>query len=843
MVYKLKLDWQYKKNYWFCPGVNIYSEDSIIRIDLKGFSNIVKISNKELLQTIKIFLEVIGEKETVFFEQRQKKTFLVFKISRPRIGKIIFEQALEVIENNKKLDNKLKSLIRKEWYKQSLNASAAIMYKRAKELNIPVWRYDDKHLLSVGNGEKTKMLRGSRSTLLSSVGTTIANKKSLTREILSKMGLPVAKGGIINSVSQGVSLAKNIGFPLVIKPVSGSHGKGVIVGIEEEKQLVQYLQQAFEKEDKLILEKQVKGDDYRILVIDFKFVAATKRIPANVIGNGKNTIRELVKKENNNPLRGKGHSKPLTKIEINQEVKRILQSKGKSLDYTPKKKEQVFLRKNANLSTGGEGIDVTDKISEENIAILERAARVTDLKTAGIDVITQDIGKSLYNSGAILELNASPGLRMHHYPSEGRTHDVAGRIYNMLFPNNNSRIPLIAVTGTNGKTTVTKFLAHILQESYDYVGWTTNAGAGINEKTVFKRIGCGAAGVRAVLQDKKTQTAVLETTQNTIWSGGLGFDWANVSIVTNLGVDHANTVYADSVEAVLKNKSLIVERTFTNGRVVLNADDKNTRKLSQKHEKIIWFSSKPEKSFVKKLIEEKKTVFCLQNEWIVKYQKENKERIIKAAEIPMSFNGKAVFNIENCMAAIAALWENQDFSISKDQIIEALKTFRINKQNPGRMNEFKVGSKTVILDYAHNSSGYRKVNDYLKRIKEQYSELVIVSRVAGDRLRKQIKEISEIIAESADKIYVKEPVKHMLRGAELGKITNIFKEELIKLNYPEKNINIVTDEIEANKRAVQEAEENALVFISLESTVLNMKEVLRKGEKPVFKKEEKNKKF
>jgi cyanophycin synthetase len=846
MGYKFKFPWKYKENYWFCPGVNIYGETPIFRVYLKELVlNLSKNKEKLLKDKIKKILNFLGEEERVFFVHKRKQDFLVFTVSRERIAKIIFEQAWEAVQKDKKIDDETKKILKKEWYQQSLNSSAAIVFNKAKELDYPVWRFDDKHLLVIGEGKYRKFIRGSRSSLLSSVGTTIAKEKSITREILTKLDLPMAKGRIASSVDEGVFLSSEIGFPLVIKPVSGAHGKGVKVGIKDKKSLKMHLKEALKEKDQVIIEKQVLGSDFRILVIDYQFVAAAKRIPANVIGNGESSIKDLINKENKNPERGRGHSKPLTKIEINEELKRVLKSKDLSLKSIPNQGEQVFLRKNANLSTGGEGIDVTDSVCRENIKIFERIARATDLKTVGIDVMADNLLKPLKSTqGAVLEINASPGLRMHHFPSKGKPRDGAKKILQMLFPKGQTRIPLIAVTGTNGKTTVTKLTSHILEQKYDNVGWSVNAGAGINKRKVFDRVGCGGAGARSILHDSKVEAAVLETTQNTIWSGGLGFDWVDSTVVTNIAEDHIGTIYAENVEGIINNKGLLVERTMAQGRVVLNADDENVRSLKKKSQaEVVWFSLKPEKKFVKQLLKKGAVVYAAQDGWIVELKANSSEKIIKIEEIPLTLSGYAEFNIANCLAATAILWNNRRFGIKKEQLIKGLRSFDINQNNPGRMNQIQVGNKKVFLDYAHNYSGYREVAKYLNGVKTKYSEIVVVPRVAGDRPDEQISKICKLIGEVADKIYLKEPVKVKMRGAEPGRITRLFKNFLLKNSFEKDKIFAVKDEIEANKTAVEQAKENALIYISLESTVENMQEVLQKGATPQFKTDRKNKSF
>src|SRR5690606_27791055 len=400
----------------------------------------------------------------------------------------------------------------------------------------------------------------------------LADDKARTKEILHEAGIPVPLGGVAHDLGEALALFRDVGAPVAVKPFDGNKGKGITVGVKNEEELVAAYALAHERSERVIVERAVAGRDYRVLVVAGKMVAASERRPCAVVGDGERTVAQLIEALNDDPLRGEDHELPLTKVKVDEALLARLERAGLSLEHVPAPGEEVVLRSSASLSLGAAATDVTDQVHPVTQRQCERAASLIGLDVCGIDLVTSDISQPL--DGGILELNASPGLRMHVAPSEGQARDVGGHIVDTLFPPGaTGRIPVCAVTGTNGKTTVTRLVGHLMAQTGERVGTTTTDGIHIGGDLV--RVGdlTGAASARTVLSDPTVGVAVLETARGGIFRRGLGYDWSDVGVITNITADHLGQDGLETLEDLVWIKSLVAERVRDGGTLVLNADD------------------------------------------------------------------------------------------------------------------------------------------------------------------------------------------------------------------------------------------------------------------------------
>jgi len=693
-----------------------------------------------------------------------------------------------------------------------LGPSTMAIKMEALKRGIPVTRVGNGSILRLGYGKYQKIIEGTISQNTSCIAVDIASDKILTKKILKDHGLPVPEGDVAYNEEEAISIAEELGYPVVIKPYNGNQGKGVHLNISNREEVVIAYRNAKNYSDLVMVEKQVKGRHYRVLVVGEKVVAVAERIPAHVIGDGVHTVKELIEIENKNPLRGNGHEKPLTKITVDAVSKMVLQKQGLTLDDVPRKGRKVFLRESANLSTGGIAIDRTDEIHPYNIEIAVRAAKAIGLDIAGIDITMEDIRKPLSaTNGAIIEINASPGIRMHHYPSKGKPRNVAKAIVDMLFPKGSkATIPIVSITGTNGKTTVTRMVAHILK-TYGYtVGMTTTDGIYIDDKCIYKGDNTGPKSARTCLADKNIDAAVLETARGGILREGLGYDLADVGVITNISEDHLGIDGINTLEDLAFVKALVVEAVKDDGYSVLNADDPMTPYLAKKAKgKIIYFSMYDNNLTVKRHIENggiavyvKEGVIVIANGQIVP--------VVRIEEIPATLGGKVLHNIENSLAAIAASY---GVKVPINIIAKGIKTFYPDTtHNPGRFNLFNIGSFRVLVDYGHNVEGIRKVIEAARKL--DANRLIGVIGVPGDRMDSSIFKVGEVCGKGFDFIYIKEDED--LRGRKQGEVAKILEEGAIKGGMDKKNIKIILKETEALKAAMHSAEAGDLIVVFYE---------------------------
>jgi cyanophycin synthetase len=704
-----------------------------------------------------------------------------------------------------------------------------------RERDIPVVRLGEGSLLQLGYGTKQRRVAATLTEATSCIAADIAGDKTLTKQLLDGVGIPVPWGGVARTEDEAVAVAAKIRGSVVVKPYNGNQGKGVALDLGSEKEVRAAFRVSANYSDKMIVEKFITGRHYRVLVVCDRMVAASERVPAHVIGDGKHTIAELVEIVNQDPRRGEEHEKPLTRIRIDPVVLFVLAKKGLNLESVPAWGQVVFLRENANLSTGGTAIDVTEQVHPDNRDLAIRAARVVGLDVAGIDMVTADISLSLReNGGAVIEVNAAPGLRMHLFPAKGIGRNVASDIVSYLFPEGTpSRIPIVAVTGTNGKTTTTRLLGRILEQLGLRVGMATTDGVFINGRKIIWGDTTGPHSARAVLCDPDVEAAVLETARGGILRAGLGFDRPDVAVVTNISEDHLGQDGIETVAELAHVKSLLVESVPKEGWAVLNADDPLVLRMEEQAAgKVIYFSLSPDNVAVRRHLGiGGKAVFC-RNSAVVVAAGNKVSRLVSVKEIPCTLHGIATHNIQNALAAIAAALA---LGVPFARIREGLRGFGIDPEdNPGRLMVRDIRGVKIIVDYGHNAAGYEQIISLAKKM--QPNRLLGVIGVPGDRDDESIIRVGSVAGNGFNRLFIKEDQD--LRGRRSGEVAELLKRGAEAAGMAAKRIKVVLPEVLAAAQALEQARRGDIVVIFYEKLepvmeLLHRFENLRAGSKEV----------
>ncbi|HSP40376.1 MAG TPA: cyanophycin synthetase, partial [Gillisia sp.] len=646
----------------------------------------------------------------------------------------------------------------------------------------------------------------------SNIAVSLACDKVETKYLLEQAQIPVPAGEILSKEEHLQEVVDNIGYPLVTKPLDGNHGRGISININTYEDALKGFRKSKEISDYVLVERQTKGNDYRLLVVNNKFVAAAKRTPAHVIGDGKLSIRELLDKVNSDPRRGVGHEQILTKISLDDSTLDILNSQSLKPESILEKDRKLILKNTANLSTGGTSTDVTDIVHPENIFMAERIATIIGLDICGIDIMTRDIKEPIANTGGVvLEVNAGPGFRMHLNPSSGLPRNVAAPVIDKLFPNNSTgTIPIIAITGTNGKTTTTRLIAHIARQEGYRVGYTTTDGVYIQNRLLMKGDCTGPVSAQFVLKDPTVNFAVLECARGGLLRAGLGFNNCDIGIVTNVTEDHLGLNGIHSVEQLAKVKSIIPESVKQDGYSVLNADDDLVYEMrSRVISKVALFSMDENNPRIKKMQEEGGLTAVYENGYITICKGEWKLRVTKAINIPLTFGGKAKFMIQNVLPAVLAAHIK---GISLNDIEVALQTFMPSpSQTPGRLNLFQFRNFQLLMDYAHNPSGMKALKEFTDEIPATYKVGIITG--VGDRKKEDMIEVGRISAEMFDEVIIRQD-QH-LRGRSADEIISNLREG-IEQHDPSKKTMVIKDEKEAVTYAIENARKGSLIVICSE---------------------------
>lgn len=651
--------------------------------------------------------------------------------------------------------------------KHGLGPSTKSIVDEAQRRGIPWMRLGQNSKIQLGYGAAQKQFQATMTCNTADTAVRTAGNKDATKKLLAKHYIPVAAGESCATTEGLKEVIDTIGFPIVIKPLNGNQGKGATINIVNQAEADAAFEYAKEFSKYVMVERFITGSDFRILVINGKFVAASKRIPAAVMGDGMHSVDELIAIVNKDPRRGEGHEASLTKITFDPDTFTQLEKYGYTMASIPKAGEQLFLKSTANLSTGGTAIDVTEEVNPENQFLAERIAKIIGLDVCGIDIMAPSLETSLLsNGGVVIEVNAAPGFRMHLDPSEGTPRNVAAPVIDMLYPKgSNPTIPLFAVTGTNGKTTTTRLLAHIAKSSGYTPGFTTTDGIYINDYKIKSGDCSGPSSGNLVLQDPTVDFAVLETARGGILRSGLCFDQCDVGIITNIAEDHLGLNDIHTLEDLTNVKGVVARSVKKNGWAILNAEDDNCLSIAKDLDcNIAYFSLDPDNDMIRKCINQDAPAAILEGDYITIIYEGEKYRIADVMDIPLTDNGKARFMIANILAAALAAFA---WGFSSEQIKEALITFIPGqKMTPGRMNFFQFKDFKVMVDYAHNPHGLLALKEYTDTMKAKRKIGMIAG--IGDRRDEDTIALAKIAATMFDHIIVRQ--EHSLRGRTVEEI-------------------------------------------------------------------------
>jgi cyanophycin synthetase len=710
-----------------------------------------------------------------------------------------------------------------------LGPSTQAIVSAAERRGIPWRRLDDGSLVQFGFGVNRKLIQAALTDSTSHLAVDTVADKEQTKALLREAFLPVPPGMIVRDENEAAKALAQLSAPVVVKPLDGNQGRGVSLNLWTEQQVREAYREAASESDRILVEEQLQGEDYRVLVVGGKMVAASLRIPGHVVGDGEHTLEQLIRIANRDPRRGDGHEKPLTKLVL-AETNGVPRSvAGHEATYVPQAGEKVMLSQAANLSLGGTAVDVTDAVHPETRRICERAARAANLDICGVDLVTPDISRPL--GGGIVELNAGPGLRMHLYPASGTPRAVGEAIMDLLYPSGqDSRIPVCAVTGTNGKTTVTRMIGHILGKTGKTVGMTTTDGIHVGGFRVASGDMTGPASARVVLSDPAVEAAVLEVARGGLLRRGLAHDWSDVGVITNIRPDHLGQDEIETLEDLVRIKSLVAERVREGGTVILNADDIESARLAGQERirkparTITFYSTQPDNARVLDHLAHGGNAFFIEDGWIVEARGYARRRVLEAASIPVTFDGTADFQVSNCLAAVAAA---RAMGCQPELIASALRSFGGLRDNPGRSNVWRIGSGYLVVDYGHNPDAFRAASAMARQWKRPVVGLV---GVPGDRSDSLIRESARVISHGFEKVWIREDKD--LRGRAPGEVAGLLWHE-IRAEAPQLECRIVLDELEAIREVTAEAAAGAtaLVFYEKLEPILEFLEMT--GAQPV----------
>lgn len=709
----------------------------------------------------------------------------------------------------------------------ALGPSSWSLVQEAMNRNIPVMRLDEGAYVQLGYGAKQKRIEATITSSTGLIAVEKAGNKHETKKLLANAMIPVPHGRVICDAESLREAVEEIGFPVVIKPLDGNQGKGATTNIGHDACAEYAFERAQQYSRKVVVEKYIAGKDFRVLVIGYKFVAAAKRTPACVMGDGKQTIRQLIEATNKDPRRGNGHCNLLTRIIVDDDTLEMLARKNYGLDTVPQKGEEVYLKSTSNLSTGGTAEDVTEKVHPDNVALFERVARTIGLDICGIDVMAVDLAQPIVKTGgAVIEVNAAPGFRMHLQPTSGAPRNVAKPVIDMLFEkDNDGRIPVVAITGTNGKTTTTRLIAGMAQQGGFCTGYTTTEGIYLDKQLLYKGDCSGPQSAKVILQDSAVEFAVLETARGGILRNGLAFDKCSCAVVTNVAEDHLGLDGIDTLEKLARVKAVVAEAVMQEGYAVLNADDDIVYGFKDQLDcNIALFSLHAANIRIHRHCEAGGIAAVYEDGYIIIQQGNNIIPVEEVANIPITFQGMARFNIANALAASLAAYLSK---ISLPAIRCTLRNFQnTSDQAPGRMNLYPFNNFTLMLDYAHNPHGIAALGEFLKNM--QASKLVGVIAGIGDRRNEDIIACGEQAAKIFDEIIIR--MDEDLRGRTEFEISSLLRQGIHKVA-PEKQIHYFSNQPESIEFAVQHAVPGAMVVVLVDNISEATKKVTELQEK------------
>lgn len=773
-----------------------------------------------VVEHLALELQTLAGMDTGFGRTRETGTpgvyFVVFEYMEEKAGIYTAKAAVRIAEalvagREYNLDEDIQALreIREE---ERLGPSTGSIVEVAAARGIPYIRLNKHSLVQLGYGVNQKRIQATVASTTSSIAVELACDKEDTKNLLEAAEIPVPKGRICYDEEDLKAAIDRIGYPIVTKPVDGNHGKGATTNINDWQSALMGFNLAKKYSRAIIVEKFIRGLDHRVLVINYKFVAAARRTPAAVTGDGKHTIQQLIDIVNSDPRRGYGHEKVLTSIKVDEATMKILNDKNLSLDSILPAGEELWLKPTANLSTGGTATDVTDHVHPDNIFMCERIARIIGLDICGIDIMAPNLSEPIADiGGAVLEVNAAPGFRMHLSPAEGLARNVAEPVVDMLYPpGSSSRIPIIAITGTNGKTTTTRLTAHIVKSMGHKVGFTTTDGVYIQNRMLMKGDCTGPVSAEFVLKDPTVDFAVLECARGGILRGGLGFHSCDIAIVTNIAPDHLGLMGINTIEQLARVKSVVPETVKPDGYAILNADDDLVYNMRNNVKcNVAFFSLNENNPRIVEHTQNGGIAAVSENGYITILKGTWKIRVDKIANIPLTFGGWATFNIYNILASVLASFLH-GFKIEDIKI--ALETFIPSPaQTPGRMNIFRFKDFTVLVDYAHNAHGLEAISEFIDKVEARPKVGVIAG--VGDRRDEDIRAIGKVAARTFDQIVIRQDKN--LRGRSEQEIIDLLVEGINEVN-PNVTLKVIPNEREAIDYVMTNAVKGSFVTICLD---------------------------
>ena len=712
--------------------------------------------------------------------------------------------------------------------RRALGPSTASLVQAAQDRGIPSLRLNQYSLVQLGHGKYQQRIQATVTGKTPHIAVELAGDKEETNRILSTLGLPVPRQELVTSEDGAIRAARRLGGPVVTKPYNGNHGRGITIGIEEPEAVREGYRAAREHSRSVIVETFQSGDDHRLLVVNGELVAATRRTPGHVVGDGKHSIAELVEIVNADPRRGIGHEKVLTRIVLDAQAEQMMQRVGYTAESVPAPDEIVYLRSTANLSTGGTATDVTDIIHPDNRDMAVRAVRAIGLDVGGVDFITPNIAESYKKiGGAICEVNAAPGFRMHVAPSEGIPRDAAGPVIDMLFPPGApSRVPIAAVTGTNGKTTTARMLAHIAKMAGFTPGLTTTDGVYIDGQRTVEGDMTGPVSARMVLADPQIDLAVLETARGGLLRAGMGVSEVNVGAVLNVQSDHLGLKGIDTLEQLAPVKRIVVE--VATDCAVLNADDPLVLKMSGyvDAKTICYVSTNPSHPLVREHIRAGGRACALEaginGQMITLYDKGSHIPLLWTHLVPATLEGRAMHNVQNAMFAAAMAFS---LGIKLDAIRQGLRTFDTTFfQAPGRMNVFDEHPFKVLFDYGHNAHAIAAMADLAQRL-DVTGRRIVVLAAPGDRRDEDIFEIARAAAGKFDHYICRRDDN--LRGRDGDEVPRLLLRGLVEAGVDAACIEEIQDEQQAIDHALRMAQAGDLLLVFADALTRSWKQIIK----------------
>jgi len=734
--------------------------------------------------------------------------------------------------------------------RRAFGPSTQALIDEAMSRDIPWIRLNEASLVQLGQGRYQQRIRATMTSMTGALAVDIASDKKLTVNLLAAAGLPVPHSEMVRTEDEAVGAARRIGFPVVTKPLDGNHGRGVGLDLKDGRSVRAGFKRALKEARRgvVVVESYVTGNDYRVLVIGGQMIAVAQRVPAHVIGDGEHTVEELVELTNADARRGIGHEKVLTKIKIDEDAVALVRRQGFGMDRVPPEGEFVKLVSTGNMSTGGISIDRTWEAHEENVEIAEEAARVTGLDVAGIDFIAPDISQPVRETGgAIVEVNAAPGFRMHTHPTEGEPQYVAKPVIDLLFPPGTPvRIPIVAVTGSNGKTTTVRMISHIFKGMGKQVGMTSTDGIYIDERLVKRADASGPKSAQMVLQNPRVDFAVFEVARGGILREGLGYGRNDVGVVTNVTGDHLGLKDVHSIEQLAAVKRVVVEAVPRTGFAVLNADDPLVAEMRRHCSgSVIFFTMQESNPLVERWIRRGGKAVSLQRssrgEMMVIREGRRTMPIAWVHQLPATFEGRARMMVANAMAAAAAA---HAAGAHLHDIRQGLRSFSTSiYQAPGRLNLFELNGVKVLLDYAHNAAGLQTVGDFVERMTQgptpgvptgasSWNANLRVGVIAtpGDRRDEDMRELGRVAARYFDEVIIREDANP--RGREQGETAAFVLEGVREAQRVGGsrvgNVEVILDEMEATRRALDRSRPGDLVVLCVDYATEVWKELERR---------------